>query len=334
MIDQPDYKLVWNGKTLTRQLAPFLIDLTYMDRIEGESDELAFTLDDKDGLWRNDYYPRKGDPVQLEIGWVGGEYTPCGSFEIDEIEVYRGTRGDQVQVRALAALITAPARSKRKKRYEKITLKRLADSIAADLGMTATGIVDSITLPGISMHKETALAFLRRVAVQYGYVFTIKSKKIVFTKMSVIQTRAAIGRFDAGSFESVRITDATDLQYKTAKATYWDPRKKKKLSFEKKGSSKKDDILHLDGYVANDQQSEAVTNAAWLKSQNGSVSGRLEFAYGVTNILAGNNIELTRMGKVSGLYHISNTTHSVAYGSGARLSADVFKVGDIPESLY
>lgn len=336
MIFEPDYKLTWNGKDLKKDLSAYLLSLNFMDREEGESDELEFVLDDKLGLWRNDYYPRKGDPIELELGWVGGEFTPCGTFQIDEPEVYRGIRGDTLTVRALSAIITSPLRSKGRKRYEKITLKRLAAAVAAEMKMEATGIVDNITLPGVSRHKETALAFLRRVSVQYGYVFTIKSNRIVFTKAGTLQTRASIGRFDASDFESCRVTDSSDLQYKSAQHDYWDAHKKKKISYKTGdgAASKKNDILFTDGYVANDQQAEQRAKAAWLKANNGTVSGRIEFAYGASSILAGNNIELTRLGKLSGLYHISNTTHSVSPGSGARLSADVFKVGEIAESLY
>ena len=340
MVKQPDYKLKWNGKTLTKEMDEYLISLTFQDREEGESDELQFVLDDKLGLWRNDYYPRKGDPVELELGWVDGEFTPCGSFQIDEIEVYRGIQGDRVAIRALSAIITAPLRTKGRKRYENITLKRLADTIASDMGMTATGIVDKITLPGVSRHKQTPLAFLRVQALKYGYIFTIKSNKIVFTKAGTLQERESIGQFDASQFESCRITDATDLEYKSAQHTYWDAKNKKKVSFNHTGKSQltleslKNDTLHIGGHVANDQQSEQKAKAAWLKANNGSVSGRLEFAYGASSILAGNNIELIRMGKLSGLYHISSTSHSVSYGSGARLSADVFKVGEIAASFY
>lgn len=335
MIFEPDYKVRWNGKDLKKDMSALLLSLDFLDREEGESDELQFVLDDKEGLWRNAYYPRKGDPIELELGWIGGEFTPCGTFQIDECEVYRGTRGNQLTVRALSAIITSPLRTKGRKRYEKITLKRLADTIASDMGMTATGIVDNITLPGISRHKETPLGFLRRVSVEYGYVFTVKSNRIVFTKAGTLQTRASVGSFDASTFEHCRITDASDLQYKAAQSTYWDAHKKKKISYKTAdAAARKNDILHVEGYVANDQQAEQKAKAAWLKANNGTVSGRLEFAYGASSILAGNNIELTRLGKLSGLYHISNTSHSVAFGSGARLSADVFKVGEIAESLY
>ena len=337
MIPEPAYKLTWNGKDVSADMSQYLLSLTFEDREEGESDSLSFVVDDKDGKWRNEFYPRKGDPVELEIGWSGGEFTYCGEFQIDQIEVYRGVSGSRVTISALSALITAPARTKRCRRYEKITLKRLANSIASDLGMTATGIIDNITLSGISMHKETSLAFLRRVAERYGYIFTIKKKKIIFSKKTNLQENKPIAQFDAGeAFISCTITDATDLDYKEAQHTYWDAKKKKKVSYNHKGktSTAKDDILHIGGHVADPKQSEEAAKAAWLKANNGSVSAKLEFAYGATNILAGNNIELTRMGKLSGLYHISNTTHQVAPGTGARLSADAFKVGEIDSSLY
>ena len=332
----PDYELIWNGKDLSKELSSYLTSLVFTDREEGESDELQFTLDDRDGIWRNEYYPNKGDTVSLKLGWKEGVFDPCGSFQIDEVKVVRSTSGSSVTVKALAALITEPLRTKNSARYENITLKRLASTIASRGGMTVTGITDNITLPGISQRKQTDLSFLKAVAADYGYVFTIKSAKLVFTKSLTLQARASVARLNPEDFESIEITDATDLTVKAAKHTYWDAEKKRKISYEYQGSAAytKPDTLKISGYAANPQQSEIKARAAWLKANNGSVTGTLIFAFGVPGILAGNNVEIIGMGKVSGLYHISNTRHSVAFGSGARLTADVFKVGEIPTSLY
>lgn len=333
---EPAYELIWNGKNLTQNLSQYLLSLSFTDREEGESDELEFTLDDSEGTWRNQFYPRKGDPVSLKLGWAGEAMDTCGSFQIDEIKVLRSMQGSVVRVKALAAIISQAVRTKTSTRYENITLKRLATTIASKAGLTVTGIQDNITLPGISQHKETDLGFMRRVALMYGYVFTVKSGKLVFTKSGTLQTRASVARISAEQLELCAITDATDLAVKTAKHTYWDPKKQRKISYEFQGSPNfvRPDTNQIDGYVANPQQSELKAKAAWLKANNGSMTGIMELGVGVSGILAGNNIEITHMGKVSGLYHISSTTHSVSFGSGARLSADVFKVGEIPASLY
>ena len=157
----PDYELIWNGKDLSKELSSYLTSLVFTDREEGESDELQFTLDDRDGIWRNEYYPNKGDTVSLKLGWKEGVFDPCGSFQIDEVKVVRSTSGSSVTVKALAALITEPLRTKNSARYENITLKRLASTIASRGGMTVTGITDNITLPGISQRKQTDLSFLK-----------------------------------------------------------------------------------------------------------------------------------------------------------------------------
>lgn len=332
----PAYELIWNGKDLTKALDPYLTDIVFTDREQGESDELDFTLDDKEGLWRNAYYPEKGDDVALKLGWEGGVLEPCGTFQIDQIETIVSARGHFVKIRALAAIISQSVRTKNSARYENITLKRLATTIASKAGLTVTGITDAVTLPGISQHKETDLGFMRRVAGMYGYVFSIKSGRMVFTKSGTLQTRASVARLTPDMFESCKIVDATDLSVKAVKHTYWDPEKQRKISYEQQGSPgfTKPDTMKTTGYVANQQQAEMRAKAAWLKANNGSITGQLDFSVGVSGILAGNNVEIVGIGKVSGLYHISSTTHSANFGSGARLNADVFKVGEVPSSLY
>jgi len=333
---RPTYELTWKGKNAKKTLDPYILDLIFLDREEGESDELEFTLDDKKGLWRNEHYPTKGDTLELKIGWVDGVLDPCGTFQIDEVEVYRGYVGDRVKVKGLSAIITSVLRTKQDFRYENITFKRLATTVAARAGMSVTGITDNITIAGISQHEETSLSFLRRVAYMYGYIFSIKSQKIVFTKVENLQARPVVTRIHPGLLNQIVITDATDLTFKAARHTYIDPATGKKIQYEHQGSgsSVKQDIWESEGFVENRQQAELRAKANWLRSQNGSVSGTMDFAFGVSGILAGNNIEIVNMGKVSGVYHINSTRHSVSASTGAQLSADVHKVGEVSPSLF
>lgn len=341
MVREPTYKILWKRKgkkelDVTKDLAPFLTRLTFTDKEEGEADELTLTLDDGSGQWRNVDYPNKGDQLTAWIGWVNEELTPIGIFQIDQIKVTQGQSGDFITIQALSIIIDAPIKTKQRKIWSNITLKGLANAVAADSGMTVSGINEDITLPGVSQHKTTGLSFLRGVALQYGYVFTIKNKKLWFIKQGTLQTRKSAGRYDKSYFVQAETTDATDLEFKNARHTYWDPNKKKKVStkLQDNEAATRTDVLELDGFVHNEQQSDMKVRAAWLKMNNGSVTGTLDFAIGVSNFLAGNNIELIGRGKHSGLFHISNTTHIVEPGSGARLSGEIFKVGEIDKSLY
>lgn len=338
MIYQPAYELIWNGINLTKDIAPYLTHLAFTDYDESSSDELEFTLDDAKGLWRNDYYPRKGDEVSLNVGWVDGFMDYLGTFQIDQATVSMSGQGNFLIIKALAALITQPLRSKKSARYENTTLRTLVNTIASNLEMNAViqGNVPDVRIAGIAQHKETDLGFLRRVAETYGCIFTVKGKRIIFADREGLIGQSTNTRIHVSQLESLEITDATDLNVKTARHTYWDPEKKKKVSYEYQGSAAyvTKDIDEIDGHAENSQQSELMAKAAWLKANNGSVTGTINLNVGVSGVQAGNNIIIEGAGKLSGIYHISGSRHSITKSEGSRLSADVFRVGEISPEFY
>ena len=72
------YKLTLNGKDATRDLSPFVQQVTYTDHLSMVADELTVTLDNSDGRFWNDWYMTPGMVVEFWINEM-----PCGKFTID-----------------------------------------------------------------------------------------------------------------------------------------------------------------------------------------------------------------------------------------------------------
>ena len=82
-------QISYNGKDITKDLAPYLKSFEYSDNAEDKSDEVQITLEDRDLLWCGDWFPEKGDTVEATIIVTDDSVEtrlPCGSFEVDEVE--------------------------------------------------------------------------------------------------------------------------------------------------------------------------------------------------------------------------------------------------------
>ena len=124
------YKIIYNNKDITRDISDHILSISYVDKVQGEADEIEITVEDKDGLWQNDWYPEKKDTLEVFID-DNGLQLPCGKFSIDELKLSssRGD-GDVVSISGLAASITKKMRTKKNTAHENKTLKQLAQFVA------------------------------------------------------------------------------------------------------------------------------------------------------------------------------------------------------------
>ncbi len=83
----PSYVLTYEQTNITQNISPYVTAITYVDHLQGESDELEIELEDSDGRWMNGWYPDQGDILNAKIGYSGSALLPLGDFEIDELSI-------------------------------------------------------------------------------------------------------------------------------------------------------------------------------------------------------------------------------------------------------
>ena len=131
IVRKPYFRVLYVSDTatsdITRDVSDNLVRLSYMDRSMDASDSISITLDDSSGLWRNEWYPSKGDKIVLDIGYTNLQLN-CGEFEIDEIEV-SGTP-NRITIKAIASSFTSALRSDVSSVHENKTLRQIAEYIA------------------------------------------------------------------------------------------------------------------------------------------------------------------------------------------------------------
>jgi uncharacterized protein len=332
IVPKGTYKIVYEGKDITADIVGSVIDFTYEDKEAKASDTIELRVDDTDAKWRNAWYPKKGDKITASIG-KGETLVECGTFKVDEIEL--DGPPDTVTIRAIAATFTTKMRTKKSKAHEKQTLKQIAQSVAADNGLTLQGEVENIKIERVTQNDETDLNFLRRIADDYGYAFSIRDTKLIFTSIYKLEDGKAVRTIDRTELSRYQLRDKSTKTYKSAKVSYHNPVENKVVTYETEKATNKDgvsyntigaaDTLVIKSKVENKQQAEAKAKAALYKANSKQQEGTLTVP-GDPLLLAGNNFELTGMGEMSGKFHIETSVHRVSRYGGYTTALTVKRV--------
>lgn len=322
-VPQPQFRLTYDKKDITAALSPYILQITFTDVLEGESDELEVNIEDKDHRWKNGWFPGKGDKLKLEMGYAGKPLASAGSFEIDEIE-FNGPP-DTITIRALAAGVKEALRTDNTAAYENKTLRQIAEAIAVKLGLILAGAGDNTgrSYQRITQNMETDLAFLARLGLAEGIVFSVKAGSLVWhdqTKLDAAKPVDVVTRTDAIAFTFRAKTANT---YKACQVTYHDPKTKSlKTHTEKADGVPSGDTLKLVERCENLDQAKAKARAA-LRNRNGKqVEGAITLS-GNEKMRSGCNIEVKGMGLLDGGYQILKARHSMERGRGYTTEIDI-----------
>lgn len=335
MILQPHtYKILYNNRNITQDISDHLIALTYTDKVAGEADELEIALEDSDGLWQNDWYPEPLAILSAEI-ILNDIVLKCGNFCIDEPEFSFGSSGDQVTIRAVSAFFTEKLRTKRSTAHENKTLAEIASNVASRHNLKIQGNIPAISLGRVTQHKKNDLAFLQGLATTYGYAFSIKGGIMVFTDLTTLEGSPNIITIDKSEVIEGSITDKSSETYKKAGVKFHNPADKELVEYDSEEDSNVDssDSLEIRHKVENKQQAERVAKSQLHLKNSYKQSGTITVP-GNPLLVSGVNFEFVGGGKLSGLYHILKSNHSITRDEGYKTSMEVKRVGLVEKSKY
>ncbi|MBW7863048.1 MAG: hypothetical protein GX580_02925 [Candidatus Hydrogenedens sp.] len=326
-----DFKIHFQGGDISSWVEPECLSVRYTDVLEAESDTLEVELMDPLSNWCGPWWPGQGDTLALWIGRRGGELRDIGGFTLDEIE--HSGPPDVISLRGVAAPMDTDLRSNRHAAYEGTTLPAIAAEIAAKHGMTVAGDLAAVPVGRITQADETDLAFLHRLARDFGYVFSVKAGQLVFqdiTALHALPPVRALAREDLFSWRlSARQADTpTAIQ-----ASYWDPDAKDWVSGGGSVEGNRKDTLVLRGRAENAFQAARRVQAAAARASLGSITGSLELD-GDPALRAGANVILSGMGRLDGRYRIDRATHQVDRAGGYTTSLEVSKLPGPKEGVF
>jgi uncharacterized protein len=330
-LPQATYSLQYNGKDISADISESVISIEYTDKLKAEADELTVNLEDASKLWQNAWYPDKGATLQLFIR-LDGQQMNAGTFSIDEIEGNFSTSGDTVSMKAIGATFGKAMRTKGTYAHENKSLKEIANTVAASLGLTVQGNIANITPSRVHQYRETSLAFLNRLAGQYGYFFSVRGSVLVFQQYKDIEGRApslSLGRSD---LTSCRIKDNTMQTFSGTRIKYHFPKTKSVVQYSTSSDGDAGDSaagaadsLEIRHRVEDQQQAQATAGYALHQSNGRMVMGDIE-TLGNLLIVSGNTVQLSGIGTYSGTYMVEAAHHNVSRDGAYKTSANIYRV--------
>lgn len=331
------YEIFYNGKNVSRDIVPFVKGLSYTDNTTKESDEIEILLDDSLKLWQFDWYPTKGDKMQIKIFSDEGTLN-CGVFTIDQMTANFTGDGDEVTIKAIAAGTNNELRTIRSYAHEHKSIREIANTIASKNGITLEGEIPNVRINRKTQYRTTDLAFLQQLANDYGYTFSIRDNRMTFTSIFELEGKPAALVIHRKDIKSASFTDKTSQTFKAVQINYHNPKKKEVISYGKKESDPafkdvKGDTLVLHSRVENQPQAEIVAKTALYNANSLQQEGIIDVV-GNVFLVAGINIELVGFGVFSGRYFIRRSTHIPTAGDGYITSIDIKRVGLVDKSLY
>jgi phage protein D len=320
-VPRPVFRLVYGQKDITNDITEYVTSVTYADHLSGQSDEIEVALEDADGRWVDSWYPGKGDTLALAMGFDNGPMLACGQFEIDEIEF--ADPPSTVLIRALGSWPGKPVRTRNSIGMEKTTMAAVAAHIAKRNGFTLTGKIKAISIDRVTQNQETDVAFLTRLADEYGYAFKVMGRRLVFTEIAALLKADPAAYFSLNDLVGIRITDKITHVYKDAKVKYHDAKAKKLVVCGTKadgqvgvaGASTSSDTLKKTTRAPDKATAQTKAEAGLKKANLEQTTGSITVP-GNTALVAGLMVGLEAMGKLGGKYLIKSARHQIDRSGG------------------
>lgn len=332
----PKFRLIYEGRDISADLAMWPTSIVYTDRRHGESDEVTVAVHNSTGDWLDAWKPEAGHKFSLDFG-NEGLLVPAGEFTVDEHSARGDARGESVDFKGLSAPKNKSLRTTKHKAYEQQSLKQIVEKIAGEHGLKVEGEIDDIEFERITQDGKRDLEFLRELADDYGHYFTVKGSTLVFTSRDGLRARTPVRTIDrvqefGQELLSYELRDADHEAASKAEVRYHHSRRKKVVSGDSSSTddlgvmTSSGDVVKLDVRVENPEQAKRVAKSRLDKQNAPKEGGRLQLV-GDPLLIAGQVIELTSFGKYSGRYLIASSTHEFRR-SGYQTHIDIERITD------
>ena len=329
----PVFTLWYLKKNITSDIAPYVTRVSYSDNIKNESDTLEVELEDTEGRWLDAWYPGKGDTLTLNIGYQGEKLLFCGTFSIDEIEV--SSPPSTVSIRGIATSVNRALRTKSSRGFENTTLAAIAGRIAKKHQLALVGSIAPLRIDRVTQYAETDVAFLRRLASEYGYAVKITGDQLIFSHLETLRSQEPVKQLTRQDVALFSLRDTINRIYKAAKVKHQKSSAKKLVVFHADGSTGETtdntnggketsaDTLNISSRVAGQDDAQTKAHAALSKHNEYQQTGTLTLVEGTPQLTSGNKISLVGFGRLSGSWLIITARHDVDRSGGYVTELDV-----------
>lgn len=348
-------KVIYNKVDISEALKPYLKSVEYMDMLTGQADDLQLTLEDRDGLWLEAWFPDKGATLTASIltqYWTAPtdaeKELPLGLFEIDEIEC--SAIPSETKIKAVSVPNNTTLRGEgRTRSWEGYTIQKIAQDIANNAGMQLNfSSKDNPTLERVEQTEQSDLAFLDKLCQDNGLSLKVTDNQIVIFDMADMEAAEAslifvrptmkgldtsvsidVNSNDMNSESTLkrlkptswRFTSSVRDVYKSCTVEHSQGKKKAKISATFTDPNKTEGkMLLVKKDVKSVEEAERMARKELREKNKDEVTGSIT-CMGDTDLSAGLTVTVKGFGKFDGKYILSQVKHSL--GSGYTCSVDL-----------
>ncbi|ELI8644589.1 phage late control D family protein [Salmonella enterica] len=336
----PVFTLHYNNRDITHDVTAYVTSVTFTDKLSGETDELEVELEDSIQKWRDAWYPGMTDTLSLQMGYVGEKLTDCGRFSIDEIEL--SGPPDSVSIRGRAASVTHAMRTKSNRAFENTTLAAIARRIAGKHKLKLEGQIEPLTLERITQYGESDLAFLKRLAQDYGYMVKVTPQKLIFSHLGKLRDAPVIRTITPQDISRWSLRETLHEVYKGVSNKHQNSQTRTLVTYKADGSqdtrqvkraqvqvpfrlpdeSAGTDTLNTYERASNPDESRAKGKAHLDRKNEYKHAGTLSLE-GDLSLRAGASVVTDGFGKQDGKWLIISARHSLTRSSGLTTDIDI-----------
>ena len=332
--------IVYEGKDISRDIAPYLVSFSYTDNASGKADDISVTLEDREGRWRDPWFPTKGDVIKASIltrEWDApdkAESLPCGTFTVDEIEC--SGPPTVVVIKGVSSLTTKPmCREKHNKAWENVKLSTIAADIANKNGLKL--FWDAPEDPFFERRQQdeaSDLSFLNALCRDYGIGVKVTDKQLVCYDEEAYEDHEAVTTIRFGDKRITRYSFKTKTAdtYKAARVRYHHPTKDETIEAveEDEDAEGNGRDLEINERVDTVADAKTVAKKRLRDANKKEITGKIDMM-GDLRFVGGQNLTVSGWGKFDGTYAIDKATHNIS--GGYTMSLDLRMGGKSKEAV-
>lgn len=320
-------------------IAAFCTSFSFTSKAYGEMDQVAITLQDRDGrVWQGERWPTRGDilePILIVEDWRrnGDRHElRCGAFELD-MPVVTGPP-DTIELNGSAKKTETSAQAEKKTTgWEAVSLSQVAGDIAGRNGYSLDWRGKDRSYPRLDQKEEGDLAFLERIAQEAGNGVKLHEGRLTVMDVAAMENQAPAFVFNrlqsfaqGPAVVDYRFSSELHDKYKSCRVI-WQDTDLGELYVGKFDDPKvpSGEVLKIsDKRVTSSGDAEKLAKESLLAKNRPDIIADLTIV-GDTRVKGGLTCTLTEFGGFSGKYLIKSAEHSPFDGYKVKLSLQKVK---------
>jgi phage protein D len=320
-------RFTYESKDISKDIEPFILGWNYTDFSHGKADNFSIDLEDTKGLWKDSWFPDKSAKITAGM-YLNYKFFSFGTFTIDEI-VLSG-KPSKVSLKSVSSLITKSLRREDiSKSWEHVTLKEILEEISGKHSLIGFYDADEITFIRVDQSNESDLVFLKRLSNENGLNIKLCEEKIIIFSGKEYEQKKSFTAIDINNsiVKNYNFNTKSHDIYKACRVSYWDSNSKKLLTYTyvPDEAIKTGQILKINKRCESFAHAQKRAINELRKKNKLEITGNIKML-GAGEFVAGLNVDVIGIGRLSGKYFIDESSHKQTKGSGYETSIKLRKV--------